>query len=128
MNIQTLSIQFFGKMVITTIIMFVFISPLKHYSYRAEQAYIFWIKRFIFYFKKRHPQEMGEKEINEFLTHLAVNDKIFSSSQIHFLLLFFLKKHLLVWEKTIVELIDFGEGEAYNLSLKRMTKKDSIFF
>lgn len=35
----------------------------RHYSYHTEQAYIGWIKRFIFFHNKRHPAEMGEPEI-----------------------------------------------------------------
>jgi hypothetical protein len=41
----------------------------KHYSYRTEEAYVNWIIRFILYHNKRHPKEMGEKEINQFLTY-----------------------------------------------------------
>ena len=40
----------------------------KHYSIRTEQAYIHWIKRFIFFHQKRHPREMGAGEIQAFLT------------------------------------------------------------
>jgi len=32
---------------------------LKHYSIRTEQAYVGWIKRYIFFHGKRHPAEMG---------------------------------------------------------------------
>ncbi len=45
---------------------------LKHYSIRTEQAYADWIKRFILYFDKRHPTELGAHEVEQFLTHLAV--------------------------------------------------------
>jgi hypothetical protein len=48
----------------------------KHYSIRTEQAYIEWIRRFILFHRKRHPNEMGEGEITQFLTHLAVEKKI----------------------------------------------------
>jgi len=41
----------------------------RHYSDRTEQAYVAWIKRFIGFHGKRHPAEMGEAEINAFLTH-----------------------------------------------------------
>ncbi len=34
----------------------------RHYSYRTEQAYIHWIRRYIFFHHKRHPAEMGERE------------------------------------------------------------------
>jgi hypothetical protein len=35
----------------------------KHYSYRTEQAYVGWVRRFILFHGKRHPQEMGGTEI-----------------------------------------------------------------
>jgi hypothetical protein len=44
----------------------------KHYSIRTEESYIQWIKRFILFHNKRHPEEMGEKEISQYLTYLAV--------------------------------------------------------
>ena len=53
----------------------------KHYSYRTEQTYIYRIKKFILFNNKRHPNEMGEKEINRFLTYLAVNRKVAASTQ-----------------------------------------------
>jgi integron integrase len=53
----------------------------RHYSLRTEQAYIHWIRRFILFHNKRHPNEMGEPEISAFLTHLAVNRKIAASTQ-----------------------------------------------
>ena len=53
----------------------------KHYSPKTEEAYIHWIRRFILFHKKRHPKEMGEKEINEFSTHLAVKEKVSASTQ-----------------------------------------------
>lgn len=46
---------------------------LKHYSYQTEKTYVHWIKRYIFFHNKRHPKDMGGKEIEEFLTDLAVN-------------------------------------------------------
>ena len=42
----------------------------RHYSLRTESAYADWIKRFILFHNKRHPREMGAREINTFLTHL----------------------------------------------------------
>ena len=38
-----------------------------HYSIRTEESYIQWIRRFIFFHNKRHPEDMGEKEIRNFL-------------------------------------------------------------
>jgi integron integrase len=53
----------------------------KHYSLRTEQAYIDWIRRYILFHKKRHPDEMGENEIAAFLTHLAVEKQVAASTQ-----------------------------------------------
>jgi integron integrase len=53
----------------------------KHYSRRTEEAYINWIKRFILFNKKKHPTEMGEKEISDFLSHLAVAGNVSASTQ-----------------------------------------------
>ncbi len=53
----------------------------KHYSIRTEEAYVSWIKRFILFHDKRHPKDMEEKEIEAFLTHLAVNREVAASTQ-----------------------------------------------
>ncbi len=53
----------------------------KHYSIRTEQSYVAWIKRFIRFHDKRHPEDMGEKEVVEFLTDLAVSRHIAASTQ-----------------------------------------------
>jgi integron integrase len=54
---------------------------LKHYSIRTEQAYTDWIRRYILHFGKRHPREMGAQEVEQFLTHLAVNGRVSASTQ-----------------------------------------------
>ena len=54
---------------------------LKHYSYKTEKSYINWIKRYILFHNKRHPREMGGKEIEEFLTYLAVEENVAASTQ-----------------------------------------------
>ncbi|MCA1978567.1 MAG: integron integrase [Thiobacillus sp.] len=54
---------------------------LKHYSIRTEQAYVDWIKRFVLHFDKRHPAEMGAREVEAFLTHLAVEGRVSASTQ-----------------------------------------------
>lgn len=53
----------------------------KHYSPRTEELYIYWIKKYIFFHKKRHPAEMGEPEIRVFLNYLAVKEKVAASTQ-----------------------------------------------
>lgn len=54
---------------------------LKHYSIRTEQANLDWIKRFICHFGKRHPNEMGAREVEAFLTWLAVEGRVAASTQ-----------------------------------------------
>src|SRR5215210_6632267 len=54
---------------------------LKHYSYRTEQTYKEWIKRYILFHKKRHPIEMGPAEIQSFLSHLATEKNVAASTQ-----------------------------------------------
>jgi len=53
----------------------------RHYSYRTEEAYTGWIRRYIFFHGKRHPAEMGKREIEQFLTALAVERKVSASTQ-----------------------------------------------
>lgn len=53
----------------------------KHYSYRTEQAYVHWIRRFILFHDKRHPMQMGAPEVESFLTHLAVHGNVAASTQ-----------------------------------------------
>ena len=50
-------------------------------SYRTEQTYIGWITRFIYYHNLEHPQNMGEKEVVEFLNHLVTNREVPDSIQ-----------------------------------------------
>ncbi len=53
----------------------------RHYSYRTEEAYVGWVRRFILFHGKRHPAEMGKAEIEQFLTALAVNRRVAASTQ-----------------------------------------------
>src|SRR2546430_6316421 len=52
-----------------------------HYSPRTEEAYVGWIRRFILFHGKRHPKEMGEPEINVFLSSLATKAGVSASTQ-----------------------------------------------
>ena len=54
---------------------------LKHYSLRTEQAYIQWIRRYILFHGKRHPEEMGATEIEAFLSYLANERSVSASTQ-----------------------------------------------
>src|SRR5207247_2557663 len=53
----------------------------RHYSPRTEEAYVAWIRRYIFFHGKRHPAEMGAPEITRFLSSLAVDGEVAASTQ-----------------------------------------------
>ena len=53
----------------------------KHYSRRTEEAYVHWTRKFILFHGKRHPIEMGETEVGQFLQHLARNKNVAASTQ-----------------------------------------------
>jgi integron integrase len=53
----------------------------RYYSRRTEEAYIHWIKRFIYFNQKRHPSCMGEAEVTAFLNHLAIDRKVAAGTQ-----------------------------------------------
>jgi len=75
----------------------------RHMILKTEKAYFHWIRRYILFHGKRHPREMGEKEINAFLTHLAVEGKVSASTQMQALCgLLFLYR--IVLEKEVGEL------------------------
>ena len=67
-----------------------------HYSPKTEASYVSWVRRFILFHKKQHPQDMGKIEIEAFLTHLAVNKKVSPTTQNQaFHALLFLYEHVL---------------------------------
>ncbi len=69
---------------------------LKHYAYTTEQSYVAWIKRYIIFHNKQHPKDLGKEEIEQFLSHLAVNRHVSASTQNQaFSALLFLYKEIL---------------------------------
>jgi integron integrase len=83
------------------------VSRRKHYSIRTEQAYIDWIRRFILFHGKRHPTDMGEPELAEFLTHLARDKQVAASTQNQALsALLFLYKEVLKQEVGWLEAVE----------------------
>jgi len=50
-------------------------------SIRTEEAYVGWVRRFIFANGKRHPRELGAREVEAFLTHLAMHGRVAASTQ-----------------------------------------------
>lgn len=69
---------------------------LRHYSYRTEKSYVYWIRQFIIFHQRRHPSSMGAQEISDFLTFLARQRRVAASTQNQALsaLLFLYKKVL----------------------------------
>ncbi len=53
----------------------------RHMSYRTEQTYGHWIKRFIFFHNRKHPLEMGEAHVSAFLSYLAVEKRVAAPTQ-----------------------------------------------
>lgn len=54
---------------------------LKHHSLRTEEAYIYWIRKFILFHNKRHPKTLNELDVRAFLSHLALDKNVASSTQ-----------------------------------------------
>ena len=68
----------------------------RHYSYRTEQAYVGWIRRFILFHGKRHPSQMGAGEVRDFLSSLASERNVSAATQAQALAaLLFLYRHVL---------------------------------
>jgi len=53
----------------------------RRYSKRTIKTYIYWISIFIHYCDKQHPKSLGAKDVERFLTHLAVNKTVARGTQ-----------------------------------------------
>lgn len=90
-----------------------------HYSYKTEQAYADWIKRYIHFHNKNHPKDLDSEAISAFLSHLAVKKKVAASTQNQAMCaLVFLYKYVLK--------IDLGEFN--NLIWAKRPKKIPVVF
>ena len=68
----------------------------RHYSLRTEQAYVYWVRRFVLAHGKRHPRDMGGPEVAAFLTTLATTHDVAAGTQNQALsALLFLYQHVL---------------------------------
>jgi integron integrase len=68
----------------------------RHYSRRTEQTYLAWVRRYILFHSKKHPSSMGAQEINAFISHLALQEKVAASTQNQALsAIVFLYRHVL---------------------------------
>lgn len=54
---------------------------LEHYAIRTEEVYVGWIRRFILFHGKRHPARLGKREVEQFLSSLAVRGNVAASTQ-----------------------------------------------
>ncbi|EGG98978.1 Integron integrase [gamma proteobacterium IMCC2047] len=71
----------------------------KHYSRNTEQAYVYWVRQYIFFHQKQHPKELNKEHIEQFLTHLAANKQTSGTTQTQALnALVFLYKQVLKLE------------------------------
>lgn len=69
---------------------------MRHYSRRTESAYVHWIRRFIIFHGKKHPDHMGASEVTSFLSWLATSQRVSASTQNQALsAILFLYKHVL---------------------------------
>jgi integron integrase len=53
----------------------------RHLAYRTEQQYLYWIRCYVAFHHRRHPRELGAPDVEQFLTHLAVQRKVGASTQ-----------------------------------------------
>jgi integron integrase len=68
----------------------------RHYSQRTEEAYVMWIKRYIFFHGKRHPSSMGAEQVNQFISNLAIEGNVSAATQGQALAaILFLYRHVL---------------------------------
>lgn len=68
----------------------------RHLSHRTEQAYLYWIRRYVKFHRGRHPREMGGAEVEAFLSDLAVSERVAASTQNQALqAVIFLYRHVL---------------------------------
>ncbi len=87
----------------------------KHYAYKTEKSYVAWVRDYVVYHGKRHPREMGGPEIQQYLTHLAVQRRVAASTQNQALCaIVFLYRHVLG-----IDLGDF-RGFAFAKKPKRL--------
>ncbi len=85
---------------------------LRGMSYRTEQTYVNWTKRYIHFHNLRHPREMGAPEIEEFLTHLVNVDNLSPSSRNQCrAALLFVYQHVINVESPALDAVPFAKNE-----------------
>jgi integron integrase len=98
---------------------------LKHYSIRTEKSYLPWIERYILFHNHRDPKEMAAQEVEAFLSHLAVKEKVSASTQNQaFNALLFLYREVL--NKELGESIDAIRAKTPKRLPTVMTKDETM--
>jgi integron integrase len=54
---------------------------MKRYAKRTIETYTLWIRRFIVFHNKRHPNTMSDEHVEEFLNYLVLNRKVSAQTQ-----------------------------------------------
>jgi integron integrase len=99
----------------------------KHYSYRTEETYVDWARRYILFHDKRHPAEMGAPEIRAFLAYLATERKVSASTQNQALsAILFLYREVLGMEPELILLSSAKRPERLPTVLTRNEALDVI--
>lgn len=98
---------------------------IKHYSIRTEDTYVSWIKRYIYFHKKRHPKDLGKPDIEAFLSHLALERRVAAATQNQaFNALLFLYRNVL--KKEIGDNIDAVRAKTPKKLPTVMTKDETM--
>lgn len=53
----------------------------RHMSPRSEEAYLFWIRRYMVFHDRRHPETLGPEDVARFLSDLAEERRVSASTQ-----------------------------------------------
>ncbi len=84
----------------------------RHYSRRTEQGYCLWVTHYIRFHHLAHPAEMGEAEINVYLTHLAVEEhQLDADKWLMASLMYGSGLRLMECLRLRMQDVDFGRGE-----------------
>lgn len=92
---------------------------LKHYSYKTEKSYCYWVRQYIYFHKMKHPADMKENEIGQFINHLASEKNVAASTQNQALCaLLFLYR----------EVLQINVEEIHNITWAKKAKRLPIVF
>ena len=85
------------------------------YSIRTEKTYVDWVRRFVLFHSRRHPITMGDAEIREFITHLAVDRRVAPATQNQALAAI-----LFLFKQVLRKPVGFVEGIVHSKTSRRL--------